>query len=112
RTHIARCTKCKRRRSLKNGGNLYGGHGDGTFFARRDALGPPSMKISTNKVLMIVWAWANEISVKTARQIFHDYIGEMDVILIDWYNYICEILINQLQNAAQMGGQGETVQID
>lgn len=97
---------------MKNGGAFLGGQGDITWFARKDLLNRPNVKMSTNKVLLLTYLRAEEIPVKTARVLLAGIFGDRDETIIDWNNYVREVLVEKMNNALPMGGPGEVVQID
>uniref|UniRef100_A0A915K890 Uncharacterized protein n=1 Tax=Romanomermis culicivorax TaxID=13658 RepID=A0A915K890_ROMCU len=113
RSHYVRCTVCRYYKSTKNGGAFAGGQGQMTWFARIDIRGRPNVKLKTNIVLLITWCWSKGMSIKTTHDVLGDLVcQENDHTLIDWFCYLRELLIGQLNAAAPMGGPGQEVQID
>lgn len=111
RPHYARCSKCKKCRSLKNGSQVVGGVGAITWFARIDVLNRPNVKLSTDRVILMTYFWAHEIKLNTCLVMLSGLVSQRGS-LIDWFNYIREMLYDSMCNALPMGGVEEIVQID
>uniref|UniRef100_A0A915K0Y2 Uncharacterized protein n=1 Tax=Romanomermis culicivorax TaxID=13658 RepID=A0A915K0Y2_ROMCU len=59
-----------------------------------------------DKVVLITWLWAKEVGIEQCHSMLGDLIGEVtDHALVDWRQYIRELLVNKLDNAAPMGEQ-------
>uniref|UniRef100_A0A915ID38 ISXO2-like transposase domain-containing protein n=1 Tax=Romanomermis culicivorax TaxID=13658 RepID=A0A915ID38_ROMCU len=72
-----------------------------------------SVKLSTNKVLMINLLWAKKIGMKQCNEMLGDFIGmRNDHALTAWHHYICELLLDAMNQAPLMGGPNEIVEID
>uniref|UniRef100_A0A915ILM5 ISXO2-like transposase domain-containing protein n=1 Tax=Romanomermis culicivorax TaxID=13658 RepID=A0A915ILM5_ROMCU len=95
------------------GGAIFGGQGNRTWFARKDAINRLSVKLSTDKVLMIHWLWAKKIGTKQCHEMLGDFIGmRNDHALTDWHHYIGELILDAMNQAPPLGGPNEIVEID
>uniref|UniRef100_A0A915JFI2 Uncharacterized protein n=1 Tax=Romanomermis culicivorax TaxID=13658 RepID=A0A915JFI2_ROMCU len=113
RSHMACCTKCKSMILLKKAGAIFGSQGNQTWFARMDVINGPSVKLWTDKVLMINWLWAEKIGTKQCHEMLGDFTGmRKDHALTYWHHYIHELLLDAMNQAPPMGGPNEIVEID
>lgn len=118
--NVMRCSGCKKYRSAKNAivqGQFRGASANNnnaelrSFFATASALRKSQTKISIKASLTIVYLWANKLSLIQSKGLIGDLVLNAGT-LVDWRNYVREICFRALNDAPQMGGPGETVQID
>ena len=107
-----RCLTCRKQLSQQHGLAPIGGAGVGTWFASLDRAGRPNCKISKRAVLWIMYAMSKELSVKSTIRLTAGELALDKSAIIDWRNYVREMMITALQQAPRMGGVGHVVQID
>ena len=105
-------------KSSRNGPSvLRGGDGGGrngaTWFSFKDSKDRPCSKLSIRTILFIVYCWAADLTIKQTHFFLSSFISaRRDETLVDWRNFIREVLVNAFHNALAMGGPGEVVEID
>lgn len=109
---IYRCNGCKLKRSQRGGNAIVGGQGNRTWFASIDRSGRPNSNLSIRVIILLVWCWAKNMSIKMSKEVLSPMLGNDKNVFIDWFNYTREILTDRLRDAPPMGGPGEIVQID
>ncbi|CAF4654921.1 unnamed protein product, partial [Didymodactylos carnosus] len=79
-----------------------------TFFAFTDALGRPNSKLDIRTILELIWLWCLGTSSSTIATLVH----VTETTVVDWTNFLREVCQEKLNDAPQMVGIGEVVQID
>ncbi|CAG0889491.1 unnamed protein product [Darwinula stevensoni] len=111
---ILRCNKCWKYWSARNGPIADRGQlrnvDDGCWLSFRDRNGHPC---SIKTILLIVFCWAKDLTISQTHSFLTSLLSPTkDETLVDWRNFISEVLLRAFHAAALMGGPGEVVQID
>lgn len=95
---LARCNKCKNETSLlKN-----------TFFST-NKTGSVSQKLSCKKILKLIFQYFEK---KTHDEIMRNCDIKNATTVVNWTNYIRDIINFDLNNLGKLGGEGKRVQVD
>ncbi|CAF1438954.1 unnamed protein product [Didymodactylos carnosus] len=79
-----------------------------TFFSFTDALDRPNSKLDIRTILKLIWLWCLGTSSSTISTLVH----VTQTTVVDWTKFLREVCQEKLNDAPQMGGIGEVVQID
>lgn len=109
---VYRCNGCTKKRSQHGGSQLVGGPGNRTWFAMIDRLGRPNSKLPIKFIILLMWCWAKGMSMKMTNAVLSPLVSIGNQILVDWFNYIRQILHNRLSEAQPLGDPGQIIQID
>ena len=107
-----RCQVCRKQLSQQHGLGPIGGASVMTWFASIDRAGHPNAKLSKRAVLWIMYAMVKNLSVVHTVALMKGDMNLNKKAVIDWRNFVREMMTVDLQDAPRMGGAGQTVQID
>ncbi|KAK8761222.1 hypothetical protein V5799_027511 [Amblyomma americanum] len=113
-----RCNRCRKQLSqlhgttaLRGGAALRASGGaSASFFARKDSLRRPNVKLPSSAVLYLTFCMSKEISMTVAREMQNGEVPKQ--ACTDWTNYVREVCSAELSQQPPMGGPGEVVQVD
>ena len=108
-----RCVKCRKQLSQLHGLQpvARAAH-HGTWFASLDDAGRPNTKLLKQAILWIMYAMMNNMSIRNTIYFARNTIPVTKSTVVDWRNYVRELFLDALHQAAPMGGPGEVVEID
>ncbi|KAH7982332.1 hypothetical protein HPB52_004095 [Rhipicephalus sanguineus] len=108
-----KCNRCKKQLSQLRGTDaLHGRQGQGSFFAFRDVLGRPNVKIARREVIWLTYAMIKGSSSRNTKELIEKEFKMSNTTRTDWRNYVREVALAELLEQPPMGGVGQVVQID
>lgn len=103
-----RCTRCRKQLSQLNGSDvLHGLPGQGSFFAFRDRLGRPNVKLSRREIIWLAYSLTKEMSVSMTEELVSGEFKMSKQVRADWRNLLREVIQGELSARPAMGGPNQ-----
>lgn len=82
------------------------------FFAFKDRLGRPNVKLSRKEVIWLAFCLTKDLTAKQTKVLIARHFKLSKQVLTDWRNMLREVVQNELIARPPMGGPGQIVQVD